>query len=175
VKDIVKLAREFDSRADFLMVFIAEAHAADEWPVGNRTATTRFRCGRACRLANLKCITAIRYNQPTVLSQRISIAQDFVNEFGLSDEIQLVVDDLRSGEDDCAPQHDNPVDEAYNMWPTRFYVVRSGVVAFKAEPTVRRTIAASLPMTFGSERELRLQAEHEYKLEELAAFLHASC
>ena len=30
-------------------------------------------------------------------------------------------------------------------------------------------------MTFGSERELRLQAEHEYKLEELAAFLHASC
>ena len=110
-----------------------------------------------------------------MLSQRISIAQDFVNEFGLSDEIPLVVDDLRSGEDDCAAQHDNPVDAVYAMWPTRFYVVRSGVVAFKAEPTVRRTIAASLPMTFGSERELRLQAEHEYKLEELAAFLHASC
>ena len=109
-----------------------------------------------------------------MLSQRISIAQDFVNEFGLSDEIQLVVDDLRSREHDCA-QHDNPVDKAYAMWPTRFYVVRSGVVAFKAEPTVRRTIAALLPMTFGSERELRLQAEHEYKLEELAAFLHASC
>ena len=108
-----------------------------------------------------------------MLSQRIGIAQDFVNEFSITDEIPLVVDDLRSGEHDCA--QDNPVDKAYAMWPTRFYVVRSGVVAFKAEPTVRRTIAASLPMTFGSERELRLQAEHEYKLEELAAFLHASC
>ena len=47
VEDIVKLAREFDSRADFLMVYIAEAHAADEWPVGNRTMTTRFRLGLA--------------------------------------------------------------------------------------------------------------------------------
>ena len=147
VQDIVRLAREFDSRADFLMVYIAEAHAADEWPVGNRTMTARFRLGRTCRLANLRCTTAIRYNQPTVLSQRISIAQDFVNEFGLSDEIQLVVDDLRSGEHDCA-QHDNPVDKAYAMWPTRFYVVQSGVVAFKAEPTVRRTTAASLPHDF---------------------------
>ena len=35
MQDILKLAREFDSRADFLMVYIAEAHAADEWPVGN--------------------------------------------------------------------------------------------------------------------------------------------
>ena len=43
VEDIVKLAREFDSRADFLMVYLAEAHAADEWPVGNRTIMIRFR------------------------------------------------------------------------------------------------------------------------------------
>ena len=99
-----------------------------------------------------------------------------MNEFGIGDEIPLVVDDMRSGEGElCAAQHDNPVDAAYAMWPTRFYVVQGGAVQFKAEPTVRRTIAASLPMTFGSERELRLQAEHEYKLEELAAFLHASC
>lgn len=128
MQDILKLAREFDSRADFLMVYIAEAHAADEWPVGN----------------------PIRYNQPKILSQRLKIAQDFVNEFGLSDEIPLVVDDMRSGEGElCAAQHDNPVDAAYAMWPTRFYVVQGAAVQFKAEPT----------------------KEHEYKLEHLAAFL----
>ena len=87
--------------------------------------------------------------QPKILSQRLKIAQDFVNEFGIGDEIPLVVDDMRSAEGElCAAQHDNPVDAAYAMWPTRFYVVRSGVVAFKAEPTVRRTTAASLPHDF---------------------------
>ena len=81
-----------------------------------------------------------------MLSQRISIAQDFVNEFGLSDEIQLVVDDLRSGEGDCAPQHDNPVDKAYALWPTRFYVVQGGAVQFKAEPTKEHEVSACMPM-----------------------------
>ena len=48
-----------------------------------------------------------------MLSQRISIAQDFVNEFSITDEIPLVVDDLRSGEDERGAAHDNPVDAVY--------------------------------------------------------------
>ena len=134
MQDIMKLARDFDSHADFLLVYIAEAHAADEWPVGN----------------------PVRYNQPTVLSERLCIAQDFVNEFGIDcDELPLVVDDMCRLDDDgegdgahCADN--NPVDTAYAMWPTRLYVVRNGEVKFKAEPNL----------------------QHEYKLEELEDFLH---
>ena len=81
--------------------------------------------------------------QPKILSQRLKIAQDFVNEFGIGDEIPLVVDDMRSGEGElCAAQHDNPVDAAYAMWPTRFYVVQGGAVQFKAEPTKEHEVSA---------------------------------
>jgi hypothetical protein len=41
--------------------------------------------------------------------------------------------------------------KAYAIWPTRFYVVRRGVVEYKAEPN----------------------ATHEYKLEHLQSFLQA--
>ena len=85
--------------------------------------------------------------QPKILSQRLKIAQDFVNEFGIGDEIPLVVDDMRSGEGElCAAQHDNPVDAAYAMWPTRFYVVQGGAVQFKAEPTKEHEVSACMPM-----------------------------
>ena len=81
--------------------------------------------------------------QPKILSQRLKIAQDFVNEFGIGDEIPLVVDDMRSAEGElCAAQHDNPVDAAYAMWPTRFYVVQGGAVQFKAEPTKEHEVSA---------------------------------
>ena len=81
--------------------------------------------------------------QPKILSQRLKIAQDFVNEFGIGDEIPLVVDDMRGAEGElCAAQHDNPVDAAYAMWPTRFYVVQGGAVQFKAEPTKEHEVSA---------------------------------
>ena len=84
--------------------------------------------------------------QPKILSQRLKIAQDFVNEFGI-DEIPLVVDDMWSGEGEpCAAQHDNPVDAAYAMWPTRFYVVQGGAVQFKAEPTKEHEVSALPPL-----------------------------
>ena len=66
-----------------------------------------------------------------------------MNEFGIGDEIPLVVDDMRSGEGElCAAQHDNPVDAAYAMWPTRFYVVQGRAVQFKAEPTKEHEVSA---------------------------------
>ena len=70
-----------------------------------------------------------------------------MNEFGIGDEIPLVVDDMRSGEGElCAAQHDNPVDAAYALWPTRFYVVQGGAVQFKAEPTKEHEVSACMPM-----------------------------
>ena len=109
--------------------YIAEAHAADEWPVGN----------------------PLVYNQPKALSERLSIANDFVREFSIDTEplLHLVVDELSTNNE----QESNPVDRAYAFWPTRFYVVDAGgEVAYKAQPN----------------------ETHEYKLEELAAFLEGS-
>ena len=135
MRDIKQLARDFASRADFLLVYVAEAHAADEWPVGN----------------------PIRYNQPQTIDQRLCIARDFVAEFEIADTgIPLVVDDMRSGIDqsnDVIVAEDNPVDAAYAIWPTRFYVVRGGVVQYKAQP----------------------DSTHEYKLGSLRSFLQGCC
>ena len=112
--------------------------------------------------------------QPKILSQRLKIAQDFVNEFGIGDEIPLVVDDMRSAEGElCAAQHDNPVDAAYAMWPTRFYVVQGGAVQFKAEPTKEHEVSAcqcrhSIPILAVTPSPV---AASQYKLEHLATFL----
>ena len=111
--------------------------------------------------------------QPKILSQRLKIAQDFVNEFGIGDEIPLVVDDMRSAEGElCAAQHDNPVDAAYAMWPTRFYVVQGGAVQFKAEPTKEHEVSAcqcrhSIPILAPTNH----CRPSQYKLEHLATFL----
>ena len=101
-----------------------------------------------------------------------------MNEFGIGDEIPLVVDDMRSGEGElCAAQHDNPVDAAYAMWPTRFYVVQGGAVQFKAEPTKEHEVSACMPMP-PLDPDLGILAvlpspvaASQYKLEHLAAFL----
>ena len=135
MRDIKQLARDFASRADFLLVYVAEAHAADEWPVGN----------------------PIRYNQPQTIDERLRIARDFVAKFEIADAgVPLVVDDMRSGTvqtDDSIVAEDNPVDAAYAIWPTRFYVVQGGVVRYKAQP----------------------DSTHDYKLGSLRNFLQVCC
>jgi len=47
-----------NNRADFLWIQIAEAHAADEWPIGSpeivlQSITTKERCERALTVAGL--------------------------------------------------------------------------------------------------------------------------
>ena len=131
MQDIKKLASDFASVADFLLVYVAEAHAADEWPVGN----------------------PIQYNQPKTIDERLAIARDFVAKYEIMDAgIPLVVDDLGGGtSQNRDPFEDNPVDTAYAIWPTRWYVVQGGVVLYKAQP----------------------DSTHEYKLENLRTFLQA--
>jgi len=66
-----KLANKYQGRAIFLGVYITEAHAADEWPVGK---TISF------------C------TQPKVLSDRIGLARKFVNDQQI--EFPMVVDTM---------------------------------------------------------------------------------
>jgi hypothetical protein len=59
------------------------------------------------------------YRQPTSLTERVTIARDFVSRFDY--KIPMVVDPM-----------DNPAEEAFAGWPERLYVIdESGTVVYK--------------------------------------------
>jgi hypothetical protein len=69
-----RLQIQYSSRASFVAVYVAEAHAADEWPVGKK----------------LSC-----HDQPKNLSRRCELARKFAEKTGL--QIPLVVDSMDDG------------------------------------------------------------------------------
>lgn len=66
------LQDEFASQVDFLGVYISEAHASDEWPLG------------------VKYI----YEQPKEMETRLSIANGFVNDFKFN--LPMLVDTMEN-------------------------------------------------------------------------------
>jgi hypothetical protein len=104
--DLLKqLEDEFGEHASFLFVYIAEAHATDEWPIGDNLVTGRT------------------VNQPTTLSQRHVEALHFAEKFKTS--WPVAVD---------SPELGDPFLKAYAPWPTRFYIVKDGKMFFIAYP-----------------------------------------
>jgi len=63
---------EFRGIADFLTVYILEAHAVDEWPLG----------------------TVVQIKQHRVLDERISAAQMFIRDYDF--KVPLVVDSIEN-------------------------------------------------------------------------------
>jgi len=61
---------EFSGKVDFVGVYISEAHAQDEWPLG-----TKF------------C-----YNQPKTMERRLEIANNFMNDFNV--ELPMLADTM---------------------------------------------------------------------------------
>jgi len=100
-----EMQQEFQLRAQFLIVYIQEAHAQDQWPISSGRANP----GKQ----------PVLYNQPTRLEQRIAIAQDFTRN--LAPQIPMVID-----------QMSNDFEKAYCPWPMRLYVLMNGKVAFIA-------------------------------------------
>ena len=66
-------------------MYISEAHAKNEWPVGD----------------------PVRIDQPTVLSDRLTIANGFREFYNFPDDFNIAVDDPDS----------NPFDTLYSCWP----------------------------------------------------------
>jgi len=64
------LAREFGHRVTFAFVYITEAHAADEWPVGH----------------------CVAINQPKTSADRLAIAQRQLKVLGVGEEFIRLVD-----------------------------------------------------------------------------------
>lgn len=94
--------------ADTLLIYIAEAHAVDEWPAGDH-----LRLGR-------------KILQPKALEERLVLAKTFVHEYGLG-ACRLLVDD--PGLDSASG-----FSAVYAAWPTRFYIVKGGEILWIAQP-----------------------------------------
>jgi hypothetical protein len=87
-------------------VYIEEAHALDEWPMGDGAKGSEFRA----------------IIQPRTIAERAEAAKLLVTDLGY--EVPLVVDNM-----------ENEVRIKYACWPLRFYVIDDEQVWYKAQPS----------------------------------------
>lgn len=99
----MQIYNDYKERADFLTVYIREAHPQDEWQMKS----------------NLKDKDDVCYAQPKTLDQRVAIANDFTKRFKFP--VPFGIDDIG-----------NAANDAYAAWPERLYVIdENGRVAYK--------------------------------------------
>ena len=104
--------------ADWKFVYIAEAHAMDEWPI----RSGRFNHGRGAVIVE---------KQPKKASERCELARKFVEDFmpkanhADGGNISMLVDD---------PELGDPFEKQYAPWPLRLYIIRDGIVEWIAQP-----------------------------------------
>jgi len=90
------------------MVYIAEAHALDEWPMGDGYPGSEYKA----------------LNQPKSVSERCTVAKMFREEIGC--RLPMVVDGISDS-----------FEKTYSVWPLRFYIVKQGKIVYKAQPTAK--------------------------------------
>jgi len=121
----VKIYDDYKDHADFLTIYIREAHPIDEWRMKS----------------NEKDRVDVCYVQPKTLAQRVAIANDFAKRFKYG---------LPFGIDDMS----NAANNAYAAWPERLYIIdenghisyKGGNGPFKYDP---REVRAWLAQKFG--------------------------
>jgi hypothetical protein len=99
-----ELVRE-NAPVRFLTVYVAEAHADDEWPIGSE----RWRVA----------------HQHRTLPERADVARRAERELGLADRWPTLLDGV-------AP--DDTFTRQYGAWPTRFYIFRGRRLVWVADP-----------------------------------------
>lgn len=101
--DIVRLYEDFKDHADFLTIYIREAHPIDEWQMKSNDRDADDVC----------------YAQPKDLNQRVVIANDFTRRFQYS--LPFGIDEMSDA-----------ANEAYAAWPERLYIIEeAGRIAYK--------------------------------------------
>jgi len=99
----VQLFDDYKDHADFLTIYVREAHPTDEWQMKS----------------NEKDKDDVCYAQPKTLAQRVAIANDFTQRFKYP--VPFGID-----------QMDNAANDAYAAWPERLYILdENGYVAYK--------------------------------------------
>lgn len=95
------------------MIYIAEAHAMDEWPV----LSGRFNGDRG---------PVVVSHQPKQGKERCELARRFLRDFGLeTSAVEVLVDD---------PDLNEPFESSYAPWPLRLYLIRHGRLEWIAQP-----------------------------------------
>ncbi len=118
--DIVQIYNDYKDHADFLTVYVREAHPTDEWQMKS----------------NVK--DDVCYAQPKTLEQRVAIAKDFTTRFKFP--LPFGVDDMSNAADNVYaawPERLYVIDE------TGHVVYRGGMGPFNYKPVeVREWLAA---------------------------------
>ena len=123
-------------RVSFAMVYVAEAHACDEWPI----QSSRHNGDRG----------AVCIQQHKTTADRCAAAAVFIRDFGVSMPVLVdPVPEQQQGTSSSAGRSTDdggssgvvgygtsgPFDAALAPWPLRFYVLdRKGVLRYKADP-----------------------------------------
>jgi len=106
VPQLNQLYHDFTDRVAFRMIYIAEAHALDEWPMGDGYPGSEYQA----------------IPQPKSVEERCGVAKFFRSE--ISCDLPMVID----GPDDL-------FEKKYSVWPLRFYIIHRGKIVYKAQPT----------------------------------------
>ena len=118
--DLVRIYNDYRDRADFLTVYVREAHPTDEWQMKS----------------NLK--DDVCYAQPKTLEQRVAIAKDFTARYKFA--LPFGIDDMSNAADSAYaawPERLYIIDETGRI------VYRGGVGPFHYKPgEVREWLAA---------------------------------
>ena len=118
--DIVQIYNDYKDHADFLTVYVREAHPTDEWQMKS----------------NVK--DDVCYAQPKTLEQRVAIAKDFTTRFKFP--LPFGIDDMSNAADNVYaawPERLYVIDE------TGHVVYRGGMGPFNYKPVeVREWLAA---------------------------------
>jgi peroxiredoxin len=103
VGDIAQIYNDYKDRADFLTIYVREAHPLDEWQMKS----------------NEKDKDNVCYAQPKTLEQRVAIANDFTQRFKYS--VPFGIDEMT-----------NAANDAYAAWPERLYIIdEQGRISYK--------------------------------------------
>ena len=78
---IEELRREYEGEAEFVYVYIKEAHPEDEWQVGSNEEEK------------------VLFKQPTTFDERLEVARSFLETNGI--ETTTLVDDIRNVANAC--------------------------------------------------------------------------
>ena len=115
--ELAKVAEspEGQAAAWWKFVYIAEAHAMNEWPL----LSGRFNQGRG---------PVVVKEQPTRGIERCRLARLFASDFGMETQgsnYEVLVDDPEEGE---------PFEKQYAPWPLRLYIISGRTIEWIAEP-----------------------------------------
>jgi len=115
VGDVVKIYQDYKDHADFLTVYVREAHPTDEWQMKS----------------NLK--DDVCYAQPKTLQQRVIIANDFTKRFKFP--LPFGIDDMSNAANDAYaawPERIYIIDESGHI------AYRGGIGPFNYKPEEAR-------------------------------------